>query len=151
MTELMSSHRVKSHTIRDLLFAVDCALNADSEADLQNSVDRFSEACSNFELTINTEKTEFMKQPASGKTYSDSTILVNGEKLKVVNRFTYFGSTLYQDVTIDDEVNARISKARRTFGILFTNIWHQSGISVQIKLNVYRATVLSVLLYPCAM
>jgi len=80
--------KVKSYTIRDLLFADDCALNAGSEAHLQNSVHRFSEACSNFQLTINTEKTEIMYQSAPGKTYSDPTIMTNGEKLKAVNRFT---------------------------------------------------------------
>ena len=67
LRRLQAKTKVKSHTIRDLLFADDCALNAGLEADLQNIVDRFSEACSNFGLTINTEKTEIMYQPAPGK------------------------------------------------------------------------------------
>ena len=147
LRRLQAKTKVKSHTIRDLLFADDCALNASSETELQNSIDRFSEACSNFGLTINTEKTEIMYQPAPGKIYIEPLIKINGEKINVVNRFTYLGSTLSQSVNIDDEVDARISKASSTFGRLYSNVWHRSGISLQTKLKVYRAVVLPVLLY----
>jgi hypothetical protein len=88
-----------------------------------------------------------MYQPAPGNSYKEPIILVNGAKLKVVNRFTYLGSTLSQKVTIDDEVNTRICLASSTFGKLHANVWHRSGISIQTKLDVYRAAVLPVLLY----
>ena len=134
---LQAKTKVKIHTIRDLLFADDCALSACSEADLQSSMDKVSEACSNFGLTINTEKTEIMYQPAPGKLYTEPIIKVNGDKLKVVNRFTYLGSTLSQNITIDDEVHTRIAKASSTFGRLYTNVWRRNGISLETKLKVY--------------
>ena len=55
-------------------------------------------------------------QPAPGKPYNESTITVNGQKLKVVDKFTYLGSTLSRAVHIDDEVTARIAKASVAFG-----------------------------------
>uniref|UniRef100_A0A0B7BSP9 Reverse transcriptase domain-containing protein n=2 Tax=Arion vulgaris TaxID=1028688 RepID=A0A0B7BSP9_9EUPU len=80
--------KTKIDTIRDLLFADDFALTANTEADLQTSMNRFSQACSNFGLTINTEKSEVMYQPAPGKVYAKPNITTNGKKLKVVDRFT---------------------------------------------------------------
>ena len=51
---------------------------------MQGAVDRMSKACVNFQLTISTKKTE-VHQPAPGKPYSEPTITVNGQKLKVVD------------------------------------------------------------------
>ena len=56
---------------------------------MQGAVDRMSKACDNFQLTISTKKTEVVHQPAPGKPYSEPTITVNGQKLQVVDKFTY--------------------------------------------------------------
>ena len=47
--------KVKQTVIRGFLFANDCALNATSKQDMQDSLDRFSTACDNFSLTISTK------------------------------------------------------------------------------------------------
>ena len=36
---------------------------------------------------------------------------MNGQKLKIVDKYTHLGSTLSRAVHIDDEVTARIAKA----------------------------------------
>ncbi|KAK7111076.1 hypothetical protein V1264_014854 [Littorina saxatilis] len=141
--------KVTKDIIRDFLFADDCVFNAVSEADMQCSVDMFSSDCSNFGLTISTKKTEVLHQPAPGKPYVEPDITVNGQRLNTVNRFTYLGSTLSQNVTIDDEVNVRIARASSTFGRLYPNVWNRRGITTQTKLKVYRAVVLPTLLYAC--
>ena len=86
------------------------------------SVDKFSTACTNFGLTISTEKIEVLHQPAPGKPYVEPNITVNGQRVNAVNRFTYLGSTMSQNATIDDEVNVRIAKASATFGRLHVNV-----------------------------
>jgi hypothetical protein len=149
LRRLQAKTKVHTDTIRDLLFADDCALNAISETDMQHCVDKFSEACSNFGLTISTKKTEVMHQPAPGKPYGEPNILVNGQRLNVVDRFTYLGSTLSRGVVMDDEVNVRIAKASATFGRLHSNVWNRRGISLPTKLKVYCAIVLPTLLYAC--
>ena len=88
-----------------------------------------------------------MLQPAPGKSYLEPCIKVNGVALKVVNRFTYLGSTLSQDANVDDEVYTKIAKASSTFSRLYANVWRRNGINLQTKLKVYRAVVLPVLLY----
>lgn len=137
----------RSHVIVDLLFADDCGLNSSSKADLQKSVNWFFQVCSNFILTTNTEVTKIMYQIALYKTCTEPTIKLNVVKLKVVIRFTYLCRTLSQTVNIEDEFLTRMSKHSSTFGWQSTNIWHRSGVSLQIKLKDYRVAVPSVLLY----
>ena len=127
--------------IRDFLFADDCALNADSyhklTSDMYRSTDKFSTACTNFGHILSTKKTVVLHQPAPGKSYvePEPNITVNGQRLNAVNRFTYLGSALSQNATID-EVNVRIAKASATFGRLHANVWNRRGISLQTKLKV---------------
>ena len=74
---------------------------------------------------------------------------MKGQRLQVVNKFTYLGSALSRVVHIDDEVNARIAKASAAFGRLRGSIWDRSGIRLDTKLKVYRSVVLPTLLYAC--
>ena len=71
------------------------------------------------------------------------------QKLKVVDKFAYLGSTLSRAVHIDDEVTARIAKASVTFGRLSANIWERNGIKFDTKLKVYKTVVLPTLFYAC--
>ena len=139
LRRLQAKAKVKTDIIRD----------AGSEADMQRSVDKCSIACTNFGLTIRKKKTEVLHQPAPGKPFVEPTITVNGQRLSAVNRFTYLGSTLSQNVTIDDEVNVKIARANATFSRLHANVWNRRDISLQTKLKVYRAIVLPTLLYAC--
>ena len=149
LRRLQAKTKAMTDTINDLLFADDCALNATTETSMQQTVDKFSDACHNFGLTISTKKTEVMHQPAPGKQYTEPSISVDGQRLSVVDKFTYLGSTLSRNVVIDDEVNARLAKASVAFGRLHKNVWNRRGISVETKIKVYRAIVLPTLLYGC--
>ena len=53
----------------------------------------------------------------------EPSIIVKGQQLQVVDKFTYLGSTLSRLVHIDDEVSARIAKASTAFGWLRGSIW----------------------------
>ena len=122
--KLFNARRLKaptnvSHcTIRDLLVAGDCALNATSHEKMQQYMNKFKEACDNFGLAISTKKTEVMYQPAPGVAYIEPNIEVKGTKLQAADRFTYLGSTLSRCVHIDDEVNSRLARASAAFGRL---------------------------------
>ena len=113
------------------------------------SVDQVSDSCDSYDLTISIKKTEVVYQPAPGKPYKEPTITVKGQRLQVVDKFTYLGSTLSRVVHTDDEVNARIAKASAAFGRLRGSIWDRSGIKLDTKLTVYRSVVLPTLLYAC--
>ena len=47
---------------------------------------------------------------------------MNGQRLQVVDKFTYLGSTLSRAGHIDNEVTARIAKAIAAFGRLRGNV-----------------------------
>jgi len=85
---------VSETVLRDFLFADDCAINASHEQEMQERMDSFSSACSNFGFTISTKKTEVMFQPAPGNQYHEPQISVNGQTLQAVKTLTYLGSTL---------------------------------------------------------
>ena len=116
---------------------------------MQKGVDQVSDSCDSYDLTTSIKKTEVVYQPAPGKPYKEPTITVKGQRLQVVDKFTYLGSTLSRVVRIDDEVNARIAKASAAFGRLCGSIWDRSGIRLDTKLKVYRSVVLPTLLYAC--
>ena len=120
LRRLQAESKVQTDVVDKLLYADDLAENAKSEEKMQGAVDRMSKACDNFQLTISTKKTEVVHQPAPGKPYSEPTITVNEQKLQVVDKFTYLGSTLSRAVHIDDEVTARTAKASVAFGRLRT-------------------------------
>lgn len=150
LRRLLTKAKVSTDTINDLLFADDCALNAAPEAGKQHSIDKFSDCCNNFGLTISTRKAEVMHQPAPGKPYVEPNISVNGQRLNVVEKNTYLGSTLSRTVVIDDEVNtSRLAKASAAFGRLHKNVWDRRGITTETKIKVYKAVVLTTLLYSC--
>ena len=64
-----------------------------TEEKMQKGVDQVSNSCVNYDLTISIKKTEVVYQPEPGKPYKEPTITVKGQRLQVVDKFTYLGST----------------------------------------------------------
>ena len=58
LRRLKANTKVKVTTLREIIFADDCALNSNTEAEMQQCVNHFSKACDNFGFTISTKKTE---------------------------------------------------------------------------------------------
>ena len=85
------------------------AKGAATEVKMQKCVDQVSDSCDNYDLTISIKTTEVVYQPAPGKPYKEPTITLKGQRLQVVDKFTYLGSTLSRVVHNDDEVGARIA------------------------------------------
>ena len=99
-----------------------------------------------FGLIINTKKTVTLYQPPPGQTSIDPHVELYGTPLKAVKNFTYLGSTVASDNTIDVEINNYIQAASGAFGGLWKRVWSQHGISVSTKCKVYKAIVLPTLL-----
>ena len=132
--------------MRELLFADDIALVAHSAEEMQNIVDALSNASRKFGLKINIKKTEVLYQPNSTRTREED-IMVDGNKLNFVLEFTYLGSTISSDGCIDDEIQRRMAKASASFGRLRQILWNNHHVSMRVKGKIYRAIMLSTLLY----
>ena len=99
------------------------AKGAQTEEKMQKGVEQVSDSCDSYDLTTRIKKTEVVYQPAPGKPYKEPIITVKGQRLQVVDKFTYLGSTLSRVVHIDDEVNARIAKVSAAFVRLCGSVW----------------------------
>ena len=66
---------------------------------------------------------------------------MKGQRLQVVDKITYLGSTLSRVMHSDDAVNARIAKASAAFGGLRGSVCDPSGIRFDTNLKVYKAVV----------
>ena len=140
---------MQTEVLDEFLFADDMVKGAPTEEKMQKGVDQVSDSCDSYDLTISIKKTEVVIQPAPGKPYKEPIITVKGQRLQVVNKFSYLGSTLSRVVHINDEANARIGKASAAFGRLHGSILDQSSIRLDTKLKIYRTVVLPTLLYAC--
>jgi hypothetical protein len=67
--------------------------------------------------------------------------------LKAVDKLCYLGSILAADVSIDNDISARL--ASRAFGKLSKRLWDDHGIRLDTKIEVYKAAILTTLLYGC--
>ena len=144
-----ASTKVVWLTIRDLLFADDCALAACSQEALQRLCDCFATAARRFGLTISIKKTEALYQPALGNVYSPPAITIEGQQLNAVENFKYLGGIASNDASIDVEITARIAKATSAYGRLVKRLWTNVGIRLDTKIAVYKGAVLTSLLYGC--
>ena len=138
---LRAKTKVTSVPIRKMLFADDAALTSHTEDGLQQLVNNFSDACKHFGLTMSLKKTKILSQGSD----HPPTISINGQAIEAVQQFTYLGSTI--SLTIDAEINSRIAKAAAVMSKLNRRVWKNSYLTVETKLRVYQACVLSTLLY----
>jgi hypothetical protein len=67
----------------------------------------------------------------------------------ILSQLNYLGSTITKAANIDSEISNRISKTSSAFGRLRDSVWDRKGISLTTKIKVYRAIVLTTLLYAC--
>ena len=118
LRRLQVKSKVQTEVLDEFLFADDMAKGAPTEEKMQKGVDQVCDSCDSYDLTISIKKTEVVYQPAPGKPYNEPTITVKGQRLQVIDKFTYLGRTLSRVVHIDDEINARIAKASAAFGRL---------------------------------
>ena len=114
---------------------------------MQKIVDAFSDASKKYGLKINMKKTEVLYQSNSTRTREED-IMIDGNKLNSVLGFTYLGSTISFNGCINDEIQRR----RPGLVNLLADYTRDSGKTtmcpcVQDKGKIYRAIVLSTLLY----
>ncbi len=64
-----------------------------------------------------------------------------------VNSFTYLGSLITNDGSSSRDITSRIAKAASAMYCLSNPLFRKHRISIQTKINMYRALVVSVLLY----
>ena len=127
------SRRYPTETITDADYADDIALLASAPA---HSLQR---AAAGIGLHVNAHKTKYM---CFNQTGDISTL--NGSSLKLVNKFTYLGSSVSSTETDIDTWLAKAWTAINRLSVLW-----KSDLTDKMKRSFFQATVVSILLYGC--
>ncbi|XP_068674580.1 uncharacterized protein [Montipora capricornis] len=94
-------------------------------------------------ITISLKKTQVMGQDVE----SPPAVSINDHELDVVHDFVNLGSNISDTLLRDAELNKRIGKAATTMTRLIKKAWNNSKLTEHTKSHIYRACVVSILLY----
>lgn len=143
LSRLRSQRHTYQFVCRELLFADDAAIVSHDEQSLQAMMNRLSWACDLFSLTISVRKTEILVQGVEDM----PNITLGSDALTTSSNFTYLGSVITQNLSLDDELSCRIGKAATTFGRLSGRVWNNHKLTTKTKVLVFQSCILSTLLY----
>ena len=143
LAHLKARTKVCEALIRDMLFADNARVMTHTQRELQLLMDHFSQACKDFRLIISLKKTNILGQDIP----APPLITINDYELKVIHQFTYPGSTITDNLSLDPEIDKRIGKAATTLACLTSRVWTNPKLTVKTKMAVYNACILSTLLY----
>ena len=117
---------VRKVLIRDVLLGDDAAVATHIQEELQSLMDCFSQACKDFGLTISLKKTNVLGQD----TEAPPVITIDDYEHDAVCQFTYIGSTITDNLSLDAEIDTRIGKAASTLARLTTRVWTSAELFV---------------------
>ena len=149
LRRLQAKSKVQTEMPDELLFANDIAKGAPTEEKMKKSVDQVSDSCQSYDLTISIKKIEVVYQPAPGKPYKEPTITVKGQRLQVVDKSTYLGSTLSRVCAHWWWSQCQDCQTSAAFGRLHRSILDRSGIRLDTKLKLYISVVGPTQVYAC--
>ena len=133
------SRRYTAKTITDADYADDIALLAKTANQAETLLHSLERAAVGIELHVNAHKTEFMCFNQKGNIST-----LDGTSLKLVDKFTYQGSSVS---STEKDIDTRLMKAWTAVDRL-SIIW-KSNLSDKMKRSFFQAAVVSILLYGC--
>lgn len=135
--------------VRELQYADDNATPGQTAEDLQSLADTYNSAYERFGMQVNTDKTKTLVQHPPGLMLPNFNTTVNNQPLEEVDQFSYLGSILTSAPTSKKDVENRIRAAHSAFGRLNCRVFNNHALTMATKIMVFRAVVLSTLLYAC--
>ena len=133
------SRRYPAQTITNVDYADDIALLANTPAQAKTLLHSLEWAAAGIGLHVNADKIEYICFNQWGNICT-----LNGSSLKLVDKFTYLGSSVSSTET---DINIQLAKAWAAINRL-SDIW-KSDLTGKIKRNFFQAVIMSILLYGC--
>ena len=133
------SRRYHTKAITDDDYADDIALLANAPAQAETLLHSLERSTEGIGLHVNAHKTEYM---CFNQTSDISTL--NGNALKLVDKFTHVGSSFS---SIKTDIDTRLAKEWTANNIV--SIAWKSDLTDKMKRNFFQAAVVSILLYSC--
>ena len=128
-----------------LNFADDQVVIAQDAYDLEFMMSRLNSAYTEWGLTVNIDKTEYLVTNSDDKF---DIFITDNAKLRQVEWFKYLGARITRKGLDKTEVSARIEQGRKIIGAL-NGIWWDKNIRPNTKVHIGRALVESVVTYGC--
>ena len=128
--------------LEDIDFADDLALLSSTKTHIQKKVDRLNKHSKAIGMKTSIKKTKLMRYNAKDQT----PVLTDGKDVEDVDSFTYLGSIVNKTGVAEQDITARVGKARSSFN-KFTKVWKSSQYSMRTKTRIFNSNVLTVLLY----
>ena len=123
-------------SLEDLDFADDLALLSHRIQDMRDKTQALEDQGAKVGL-----KTKLKR---IGTKRGDS-VLIAGERVEEVDEFTYLGSIVSKQGGTDEDIQARIGKARQAFAML-KPVWRSTALTTRTKLRIFGSNVKAVLL-----
>ena len=133
------SKRYPAKTITDADYADDLALLANTPNQAEALLHSLERAAAGIGLHVNAHKTEYMCYNQTGNITT-----LDGASLKLVDKFTYLGSSVS---STENDIDTRLTKAWTAIYRL-SIIW-KSNLTDKMKRSFFQAAVVSILLYGC--
>jgi hypothetical protein len=142
MEESEEGVKVGGYLLRDVRFADDQGMVANTEKGLQKIMDRLNDTAKAFDMKINVDKTKVMKVSRNG---GEINISIDEQKVEQVSKFKYLGAWITEDGRSEVEIRTRIGMAKDAFNKrkeLLTR-----GMSKEVKKKIVKTVIWSVALY----
>ena len=111
MEDIDEGIKVGGKLIKDVRFADDQGMIANSESGLQKIMNGLNSTSSNYNMKINIKKTKVMRVSRVG---GEVNISINGTRIEQVASFKYLGHTMTEDGRCEKEINSRIHTGKRS-------------------------------------
>ena len=108
-----------------------------------NTFQKLKQKAEKYRLTINQNKTKYMRHSRMQINGKDTETEIEGMKIEEVSKTKYLGTIVMKDNLIEEEIKERISVGNRAS---FTNqkILQSKPISKKTKMKLYKALIRSV-------
>ena len=105
--------KVGGKLLKDIRFADDQAMVAESVKELQEIMDKLVEVGRKYDMKINVKKTKTMRISRRGGSVVN--IVIDGKNVEQVKKFIYLGAMITEDGRCDVEIKTRIGMAKDAF------------------------------------
>ena len=133
------SRRYPAKTITDADYADDIALPANTPSQAETLLHSLERTAACIGLHVNAHKTEYICFNQAGDIST-----LDGTSLKLVDKFTYLGSSVS---STEKDIDTRLTKALTAINKLSV-IW-KSDLTDKMKRSFFQAAVVTILLYGC--
>ena len=134
--------------ITDLDFADDAVIFAETLDVLTGALETLSEEAEPLGLRVSWVKTK-IQEFGSILDAAMKSCRVEGQKVEIVEKFTYLGSVVHGSTSCEAEVARRLGLAYGAMNSLKKAVWRSRYLSRKTKVRIFSSLVMPVLLYSC--